>query len=27
MTGKVKLDGKIGLALKLQEVVRVYQKV
>ncbi|KHF40435.1 SCP2 sterol-binding domain-containing protein [Halalkalibacter okhensis] len=27
MTGKVKVDGKIGLALKLQEIVRTYQTV
>ncbi|MDT8860629.1 SCP2 sterol-binding domain-containing protein [Alkalihalobacillus sp. MEB130] len=27
MTGKLKVDGKIGLALKLQELVRLYQEV
>ncbi|GAE24481.1 hypothetical protein JCM9140_414 [Halalkalibacter wakoensis JCM 9140] len=27
MTGKVKVDGKIGLALKLQELVRKYQSI
>jgi putative sterol carrier protein len=27
MTGQVKVDGKIGLALKLQEIVRLYQEI
>ncbi len=27
MTGQLKVDGKIGLALKLQELVRKYQKI